>query len=297
MTLKEISSEYGIDAKLLKQYFQAFANLYGVCSLQKAMQIIKLQNPKLKLSKEQILGFADNYSGDWKIVSPDKVYSNAPATAPMHREIVNKMLVFYSDYGGYYYVRSHHADKEHYIPAKDELLKYAQKEYYEKTQYTDAMARLLQKELRVKDWERKLLEIVLNLRLDSFDIQAFIDTLGGELPNFDISQEAINLYTNLHNNTRLMVNRGYTASELSRKYNPHGALPKSVSFGPGIQSLIQSGELNADELISGFTEMNIPPELKQSLISETSKAKQAKPGRNDLCPCGSGKKYKKCCGR
>jgi len=23
----------------------------------------------------------------------------------------------------------------------------------------------------------------------------------------------------------------------------------------------------------------------------------AKIGRNDLCPCGSGKKYKKCCGR
>ncbi|MGR9117332.1 MAG: SEC-C metal-binding domain-containing protein [Gammaproteobacteria bacterium] len=22
-----------------------------------------------------------------------------------------------------------------------------------------------------------------------------------------------------------------------------------------------------------------------------------KPGRNDPCPCGSGKKYKKCCGR
>ena len=25
-------------------------------------------------------------------------------------------------------------------------------------------------------------------------------------------------------------------------------------------------------------------------------AKAAKPGRNDPCPCGSGKKYKKCCG-
>lgn len=24
---------------------------------------------------------------------------------------------------------------------------------------------------------------------------------------------------------------------------------------------------------------------------------EKKPGRNDLCPCGSGKKYKKCCGR
>ena len=25
--------------------------------------------------------------------------------------------------------------------------------------------------------------------------------------------------------------------------------------------------------------------------------KEKKPGRNDPCPCGSGKKYKKCCGR
>jgi len=25
--------------------------------------------------------------------------------------------------------------------------------------------------------------------------------------------------------------------------------------------------------------------------------KDKKPGRNDPCPCGSGKKYKKCCGR
>ncbi|MGO0943445.1 SEC-C metal-binding domain-containing protein, partial [Clostridioides difficile] len=25
--------------------------------------------------------------------------------------------------------------------------------------------------------------------------------------------------------------------------------------------------------------------------------KEAKIGRNDSCPCGSGKKYKKCCGK
>ena len=37
--------------------------------------------------------------------------------------------------------------------------------------------------------------------------------------------------------------------------------------------------------------------------SDTSKVKkpvkraEAKVGRNDLCPCGSGKKYKNCCGR
>ena len=297
MTLKEISSEYSVDAKLLKLYFQAFSNLYGICSLQKAMQILNLQNPKQKLTKEQILGFADNYMGDWKIVSPNEVYANVPAAIPMRREIVNKMLVYYNDYGGYDYVRSHQADKDFYVPAKDELLKYAQKEYYEENQYTDAMAQLLEKKLRVNDWQKKLLEIVLNLRLDNFDIQAFIDTIGQEFPNFEITQKAIDIYTNLHNNTRLMVNRRYTPAELSHRYNPHSALPTSISFGPGIQKLIQSGEMNADELVKGFEGMDIPRDLKQSLISETDKAKQPKPGRNDPCLCGSGKKYKKCCGR
>lgn len=297
MTLKEISLTYEVDAKLLKQYFQAFANLYGICSLQKAMQIINRQNPEQKLTADKILGFADNYVGDWKIVSSDKVYSNVPVTTPMHREIVNKVLVYYNDYGGYDDVRSHQANKDYYVPAKAELLKYSQKEYYEETQYTAAMARLLEKELHISDWQRKLMEVILNLRLDCFDIQDFIDTLEAELPSFDIAQKAIDIYTNLHNNTRLMSNRGYTPAEMSRKYNPQGALPTSISFGPGIQSLIQSGEMNADDLMKGFEALKIPQDLKNSLISETEKAKQPKPGRNDLCPCGSGKKYKKCCGR
>jgi uncharacterized protein len=30
---------------------------------------------------------------------------------------------------------------------------------------------------------------------------------------------------------------------------------------------------------------------------ETYKREEPKVGRNDPCPCGSGKKYKKCCGK
>lgn len=222
MTLKEISLEYGVDAKLLKLYFQAFSNLYGICSLQKAMQLINRQNPKQKLTREQILGFADNYIGDWKIISPDEVYSNVPYTAPMRREIVNKMLVYYNDCYRYDYFRSRQADKDFYVPAKNELLKYAQKEYYEENQYTDEMAQLLKKKLHANDWQRKLLEIVLDLRVENFNIQAFIDTIEQEFPDFEITQNEVDLYTNLHNNTRLMVNRGYTPAELYHRYNPHG---------------------------------------------------------------------------
>ena len=32
-------------------------------------------------------------------------------------------------------------------------------------------------------------------------------------------------------------------------------------------------------------------------VQNTPVKKGKKPGRNDPCPCGSGKKYKKCCGR
>ena len=34
-----------------------------------------------------------------------------------------------------------------------------------------------------------------------------------------------------------------------------------------------------------------------NLKKETIKKKDKKVGRNDPCPCGSGKKYKQCCGK
>ncbi len=41
-------------------------------------------------------------------------------------------------------------------------------------------------------------------------------------------------------------------------------------------------------------------EEEQELLDKTEKVEpihaDAEPGRNDPCPCGSGKKYKKCCG-
>jgi uncharacterized protein YecA (UPF0149 family) len=36
---------------------------------------------------------------------------------------------------------------------------------------------------------------------------------------------------------------------------------------------------------------------EQSLILMIPKEFDGKIGRNDKCPCGSGKKYKKCCGK
>ena len=47
----------------------------------------------------------------------------------------------------------------------------------------------------------------------------------------------------------------------------------------------------ARKLTEGFEGGKMPEKPKS-----TAPAKSTKVGRNDACPCGSGKKYKKCCG-
>lgn len=48
-----------------------------------------------------------------------------------------------------------------------------------------------------------------------------------------------------------------------------------------------------DDVLSEETRIEIIKEFKRSKTVHAEK----KPGRNDPCPCGSGKKYKKCCGK
>lgn len=48
-----------------------------------------------------------------------------------------------------------------------------------------------------------------------------------------------------------------------------------------------------DDILSLETRESIAKEYKKSRTI----VKEAKIGRNDPCPCGSGKKYKKCCGK
>ncbi|MBU9726985.1 SEC-C metal-binding domain-containing protein [Diplocloster modestus] len=46
-----------------------------------------------------------------------------------------------------------------------------------------------------------------------------------------------------------------------------------------------------------FTEEQLKQYYKEQKAAQTFRREGPKVGRNDPCPCGSGKKYKKCCGR
>lgn len=83
-----------------------------------------------------------------------------------------------------------------------------------------------------------------------------------EFPNLQFLNEFVGKVVDLMNNTRRWDLKGYTPSELGkRNQNPVPVLPRSNP---------------------------------SSNVIEISQVK--KTGRNDSCPCGSGKKHKKCCG-
>lgn len=61
-----------------------------------------------------------------------------------------------------------------------------------------------------------------------------------------------------------------------------------------------------DLFVDYIFRLQLPPQRRQPVVKQaaaeeqngsTSAQEPHKIGRNDLCPCGSGKKYKKCCGK
>lgn len=97
-----------------------------------------------------------------------------------------------------------------------------------------------------------------------------LDYLGECFINFeevadDIQEmnRLIGLLQDVWNNTRMVVNRGHTPAELA-----------------AISAADSAGSRKGGKVIS---------------FPETKKKKKVYP--NDLCPCGSGKKYKNCCGK
>jgi len=84
----------------------------------------------------------------------------------------------------------------------------------------------------------------------------------------------------------------------ARKYTEHAQTWFGVCIRPRDQALRFGLTLDfrwkQDETMDAFTKNMGKPNKLSALLREVAKAR-TKVGRNDPCPCGSGKKYKKCC--
>lgn len=103
------------------------------------------------------------------------------------------------------------------------------------------------------------------------------------------ANEYLALWREMNSNSRMFSNNGNTPLELRAQMPPHEG-PTKLIFGPGLQGT------------------DIPLEIQRAIqggafggrlqVDDTEvKRASKKVGRNDPCPCGSGKKYKHCCGK
>lgn len=148
--------------------------------------------------------------------------------------------------------------KEYYVLPKEELLKYSNEYYIKKTKYYDALEKYLLKHIKSKNEVDGIIEdINIACVMDIFNIQSTIERLQMIGMKIEHRKDLEKLFS-------LFVDYGNnTPKWVNKGWTPAELMKKEVG---------ESGNVS---------------------ISVTS----SKVGRNNPCPCGSGKKYKKCCGR
>lgn len=308
-TLNKRYEELGLPQEtldLLRSYFAAFANFYWIINLADAYKIINKQNPNL-ITFEELYKFSDIVADEhhyYYIVDMDEMWDDVQPT-PENREIIAENLLAV-DEENYYETVEMQCSKPMYVPNKEELLRYEDEYYYEKTPYSTAVENFIKNNLKISGEEflDVMAEVTLAIIMGDDPIVSVFRSFGMmkiELTTAE-AETFCKLFTNMANNFRMPVNRGYTPLELKKLFPSTNNTPPQIVLGENVKALIKSGELSVEDARESIINAQIPKETKLNLLAQISgndKMIQAKNNisRNAQCPCGSGKKYKHCCGK
>lgn len=167
---------------------------------------------------------------------------------------------------------------DYYAFTKGQLLQAGTSNYVDKTPALDQFLHLLRAsyDLDVEELDEIADEL---LTLVNHDEQpgALLTYLGDflEFPSLEVLQTFTSAVVDVANNSRKWILKGHTSKELSQaKTRQLGSLPS-----------VHAAATKLGKDLRG--------ELESNVFDIRTKEKI---GRNDPCPCGSGKKFKKCCG-
>lgn len=295
--------------ELLNKYFKAMANFYSLIPLKKVFSIINEQyNENYSLEAfEKFVSIAPfekhSYYG---FVGDD--YDDVDSTPTIDWSLAHDSILDFEDV--YYDLcDSKVGKKDYYILPKEELLKYEDDFYNSPTPEYNAMLDFLLK--RVTDQPELAEEYISQMLFSIRDRDTPIDSLGFLMNTLDIVpliqryERFEALYLDLNNNTRNPHLNGFTPKEYLEKTNRRAAslytessdIPKEdLNFQ--LDELLKESQ-NFTQIKTKFTESLNKFVLANNSVSNSlnQPEKKKKIGRNDPCPCGSGKKYKKCCGQ
>ena len=202
-------------------------------------------------------------------------------------------------------LRRHQADKDYYIPTVSEVEELFKTGALLSMPAYQKMRKYIRKHFQFSAEELEDILLVLWEKITSDEdmhdiIQWVLDLL--VLDNDAQLQEVMDICISLMNGTRIRYNRGHTSDELRDKKR----------FGPGNMPTIMPGSSHAAKMLAeaapkiekmGFgldfesNATNLQVMHMPDGVDGPVTMIQKKVYPNDPCPCGSGKKYKKCCGR
>ncbi len=287
-----------------KKLFYAFANLYGMIPIRKIYEILT-DNYGMDISEKSFLDLCEYFRYEQKscfyIFGKEEYYQEdtSPASEPMDRLLAFDSFVEFDD--AYELVLSLKEGKPWYVPPIEELEKYEDDLYFEKTKAFDSVIGFLKDEFKLDfiDSESKIYDAFFSLKLEDHNFDNFLDELqqSGLDLTFERVQKLAPYYTELNNNTRMQANNGYTPAETEKLREGFGFSGDSLYISKLHPSASHEHKRyqKMDKQINEFRTMRAM--LSQYDLANDLLLKPQKTGRNDPCPCGSGKKYKKCCGR
>lgn len=284
LTQEEIEKLYAMiplareEINLIHLYMDAAANLYGLLSLDELYGLYNSQNKKV--DSETFLmavGVIDQEEGNDFIVIDSAGNLQAAAEEAMKNfEIVSDYLLVEDPERDIRELRRAQKGKPLKILPKAEFLRFTDYTYFPETPQRSAMIRYLRKltsSLPVNAEEYcDCIQRVIVIDAPLQEVLNLIMEDGvSDHKNWDLEEFAA-LYQNLNNHTHKHANRGNTPDEL---------------FSQSARGLRLQERLAPENQLSFFEE---PPRKPKLTIVGA-------PSRNGPCPCGSGRKYKNCCGK
>ncbi len=284
----------------LRKYLSAMANLYGVISMGKVWEIIAEQSPKL-VTEEEFLAFAQvacHECEGYQILGAESV--------PMlERELVDRVLLE-QGLDAYRAMTEQHQGKDYYVPKKTELLAYEQAAYVEETAEAAALEELLKTRFHLEETAEVMGEVAQfarRLPVHPAEVAERVKALGVSFQSEEDVGAFVKAYEAYCGSARTQVLRGHTQAECpeAKKAPEEAPAPRK-----DVRQGLADGTVDPNALFQAIWSMELPSEeLRMSMLTDLAEtvartrqqAKMPKVGRNDPCPCGSGKKYKKCCGR
>lgn len=202
------------------------------------------------------------------------------------------------------YLLEHQMDKEFYIPSVQQIEELCKIGYEESSLAYKKIQAFFTSKLGLP--YEQAVSWCLQVWENSYEGESPADVVS-EMTDADITfssekqmNEFMGLLMDAHNNTRMKENRGHKPNELIRK-ELAGGMPTIIPGSTQAAAIMRN-------MVPQLREMGIPVDLEKNADTITTSlypnglggktvSVEKKIYPNDPCPCGSGKKYKKCCGR